>query len=460
MTSKQEKYDTLAAIASLGSDDEPYEEMLFRVHGARKAVAERRNTPKLPSSYDDPNTQTANGEGSILAGSHTASEAQNALDPATQLAGAKIDSDTQIRLAPAFNFSDHGRTDTQKTSVAEPNFGDHSRGNAQKSSVAEPNSVNDQDHTDAHPSGVVDGPLSAGSQRSPDSQGSFAPGGFLRDPVLGVLADVVDDLERVRIANENRVRQLTRTETDKDGKERGFGLTLDHPEVAKLALSVEALKVAEHDAILNLKRALRKHPLAPFQKRHKGIGEKQLARLLAVIGDPYWNDLHDRPRRVSDLWAYCGFHVIKTSGGHTTTEAQTFHAAGTQLHTGGQVGYETQMTTAPGVAPRRQRGQQSNWSEPARIRVWVIASAMPKFPGGHYEKVYRQAREKYAEATHPVDCIRCGPSGKPALAGTPLSPGHQHARAVRIVAKEILKDLWIEARSLYYPEEKAVDAQV
>jgi hypothetical protein len=44
--------------------------------------------------------------------------------------------------------------------------------------------------------------------------------------------------------------------------------------------------------------------------------------------------------------------------------------------------------------------------------------------------------------------------------GTPLSPGHQHARAVRIVAKEILKDLWIEARNLYHPEEKAVDAQV
>ena len=104
------------------------------------------------------------------------------------------------------------------------------------------------------------------------------------------------------------------------------------------------------------------------------------------------------------------------------------------------------------VAPKRTRGQQSNWSEDARKRVWVIASAMPKFPGGHYEQVYRQAREKYADATHPADCVRCGPAGKPALAGSELSDGHKHARAIRIVAKELLKDMWRESRDLYHPE--------
>ncbi|WP_043599597.1 hypothetical protein [Nocardia otitidiscaviarum] len=265
--------------------------------------------------------------------------------------------------------------------------------------------------------------------------------------MLGVLADVVDDLETVRIANANRVRQLTRTAADKDGEERGFGLTADHPEVAKLMATVRALEAAEHDAILNLQRALRKHPLAAFQKRHKGVGEKQLARLLAVIGDPYWNDLYERPRTVSELWAYCGLHVVKTSGGQGSREPQSIGAAGAPPHTGGQHLFGTQVVHAPGVAPKRQRGQQANWSEIARKRVWVIASAMPKFPGGHYEQVYRTAREKYADATHPVDCVRCGPAGKPAPAGSPLSDGHKHARAIRITAKEILKDLWIEART-------------
>ncbi|WP_280393126.1 hypothetical protein [Nocardia wallacei] len=250
--------------------------------------------------------------------------------------------------------------------------------------------------------------------------------------MLGVLADAVDDLERVRIANANRVYRLTLTRADKDGEERGFGLTLDHPQVAKLAFIVKALEAAEHDAVLNLQRALRKHPLAGFQKRHKGIGEKQLARLLAVIGDPYWHDLHERPRTVSELWAYAGMHVQLHAGGHAATG---FHG-----------------TNAPGVAPKRTRGQKSNWNETARKRVWVIASAMPKFPGGKYEAVYRQAREKYAAAVHSVECVRCGPKGKPAPVGSALSDGHKHARAVRLVAKEILKDLWIEARDLYAKE--------
>lgn len=293
------------------------------------------------------------------------------------------------------------------------------------------------------------------SQYSIDAHGPHArPGGWLRDPVIGVLADVLDDLEKVRIANANRVRILTRTEADSDGEERGFGLTEDHPEVKKLALTVKALEAAEHDAILNLQRALRKHPLAAFQKRHKGLGEKQFARLLAVIGDPYYNDLHQRPRTVSELWAYCGFHVIRTSSSsQVVRDTQSIAAAAGSTSTpGASHGSHTQVANAPGVAPKRTRGQQSNWSEDARKRVWVIASAMPKFPGGHYEHVYRQAREKYADAVHPTECVRCGPAGKPAPAGTDLSDGHKHARAIRIVAKELLKDMWRESRDLYHPE--------
>lgn len=387
---------------------------------------------ELPRSIQAANTQGQCDRGTQRSiedqsprGARTTGVLDGTQTPASQSASAAQESDaggdllaeandapcTQITCASAFNFSDQPLPD------------------AQLARVAEPSSARGHHHTDAHQLRV--------------------PGGFLRDPVLGVLADVVDDLETVRIANANRVRQLTRTATDKDGEERGFGLTLDHPEVAKLALTVKALEQAEHDAILNLKRALRKHPLVSFQKRHKGIGEKQLARLLAVIGDPYWNDLHERPRTVSELWAYAGFHVLP-AGGQRGTDAHTADAtAGAQPHTGSQRTFDAQSTRAPGVAPKRQRGQRSNWSEDARKRTWVIASAMPKFPGGHYEQVYRAAREKYAEAVHPTDCVRCGPAGKPALAGTPLSDGHKHARAVRIVAKEILKDLWIEARDLY-----------
>lgn len=406
-----------------------------------------------------------------------------ALDP--QISDtARVGSHTQLSPAvsdPTSTRTDHGYRDAQTPGVrpggTQTSGAAKEAPNAQTVSAApEPHFTDSQSPDDTHVSLAVGEPSSpAPTERATpiprtargDSTTTGAghgpceaqidpdrPGGWLRDPVIGVLADVLDDLEKVRIANANRVRILTRTESDSDGEERGFGLTEDHPEVKKLILTVEAMKAAEHDAILNLQRALRKHPLAPFQKRHKGLGEKQFARLLAVIGDPYWNDLHDRPRTVSELWAYAGFHVIRSSSsGHEGTDTQSSNAAaGSNPTPGATAVTATQRTGAPGVAPKRTRGQQSNWSEDARKRVWVIASAMPKFPGGHYEQVYRQAREKYADAVHPADCVRCGPAGKPALAGSDLSDGHKHARAIRIVAKELLKDMWRESRDLYHPE--------
>lgn len=69
-----------------------------------------------------------------------------------------------------------------------------------------------------------------------------------------------------------------------------------------------------------------------------------------------------------------------------------------------------------------------------------------------YRIAYDEARAKYAESVHPADCVRCGPAGKPALADTPLSDAHKHARALRIVSKTILRDMWIEARALYETE--------
>lgn len=377
---------------------------------------------ELAGASDGTPTQSGNAPAHILAETIENPETQNDRVSATQPVTARRRTQTHVPIAVATLFS------------------------------------SDHRNADAHTCCVAAEPSSAGSHPHFDAQDIYAPGGFLRDPVLGVLAEVVDDLESVRIANANRVRQLTRTATDKDGEARGFGLTAQHPEVAKLILTVKALEAAEHDAVLNLQRALRKHPLASFQKRHRGIGEKQLARLLAAIGDPYWNDLHQRPRTVSELWAYCGFHVIRTSSsdrGTGDTQSDSV-AAGTQPHAGDQSSTGAQPGPVPGVAPKRQRGQRSNWSETARKRVWVIASAMPKFPGGHYETVYRDARSKYAEAKHAFDCVRCGPSGAPAVAGTPLSDGHKHARAVRLTAKEILKDLWIEAQGLRHDEPQAV----
>lgn len=265
-------------------------------------------------------------------------------------------------------------------------------------------------------------------------------------PVLALLADALDDIERTRIANANRLRQLTRDEPDADGEERGFGLTLAQPQVAALADVVEALGKLEHAATLNLQRAVRKHSLGPWINATVGVGEKQGARLLAAIGDPYWNTLYDRPRLVSELWAYCGLHVLPAA--QVKPDTQMPRGGGGKLGDPGQGATEAH-TTAAGVAPTRARGQRANWSTTAKTRAYLVAESCIKQARSPYRAVYDQGRTKYADAVHEVPCRRCGPSGKPAETGSLLSAGHQHARAMRLVMKEILHDLWTESKRIH-----------
>ena len=233
-------------------------------------------------------------------------------------------------------------------------------------------------------------------------------GPILADPSLALAADVVDDLEQVRKAEVERLRALT------DASERGHGLSIEHPDVARLAALIELLGNVEHQAVLNLERVMRKHPLGPFIKRSKGLGDKQTARLLAAIGDPYWNDLHNRPRTVRELYKFCGMHVVN------------------------------------GAAPSKVRGERVNWSPKARMRLWNIASkCVVVGHGGPYRDIYEQARLQYADAIHTTECKQCGPKGDPAQPGSPLSASHQLARAKRRVGKEVLKDLWTESRRLH-----------
>lgn len=253
---------------------------------------------------------------------------------------------------------------------------------------------------------------------------------YLNDSYLGILASTVDDMERTRIALANRLQVMTTDKKDKNGDDWGLGMDSSSPEVKV----VEDLLILmggkkkngsggiEHQSILNLQKHTRTHLLwKTWAADKKGIGEKTFARLLSSIGDPYWNALYDRPRTVSELWAYCGLHVLPT-----------------------------------GVAPKRVKGQTLNWSQDARKRVFLISEGCLK-QQDYYAEVYYEAKDKYAESLHNTVCVRCGPEKKPAQPGSPLNGKHKHARALRIVSKEILKDLWIASKDLHNPEvERAV----
>lgn len=305
-------------------------------------------------------------------------------------------------------------------------------------------------------------PISAGTAICGPLPSGYAPS--LLDPTLNMCADVVDDLERTRIANENRLRQLTRNAEDSDGNERGFGLDESHPDVARLSALVDGLAKLEHDAIKNLQRAMRKHPLGPWVKSKKSVGEKQAARLLASIGDPYWNTLTDSPRTVSQLWAYCGLHTLPVSQGAVDTHVTG--AGGDQL--GSHPGHypDDNHKTHAQVAAKRSKGQKANWSANAKMRAWNIAGSTIKgtdpackTEDGYahvegcgcspYRLVYDRRKEATVDRTHAADCVRCGPAGTPAKADTPWSDAHRHADALRIVSKELLKDLWKASREIH-----------
>jgi hypothetical protein len=216
---------------------------------------------------------------------------------------------------------------------------------------------------------------------------------------LRTLGSLLDDLELARIQNGNRIGAL----------QREFGDAL--PQLLVIDQQVQAV---EHTAELELVRMWRAHPLAPWAKNYRGLGEKSIARLIAVIGDPNLRPTENgyEPRTVAQLRAYCGHGDPNRSHKRKgMTQAELFKAGNPE----------------------------------AKKRVYLIAEAMLK--AGNREE-YDRARVRYAEAVHESPCARCGPAGHPALPGSPLSDGHKHARALRATGKKFLEDLWLAAGEL------------
>ena len=232
----------------------------------------------------------------------------------------------------------------------------------------------------------------------------------LFDPLLVIYAEGVDDLERIRTATANRLRAVT-TE---------HGLDENSPDVRRLQGILDAIKVLEDDAVKVLEAQMKRHPMGSWLASQKGVGDKQAARLLSLIGDPYWHVVHDRPRTVSELWAYCGLHTLPVTGGD-------------------QAACDTQWQT---VAARHRKGQQSNWSTQAKTRTYLIAAKCVMFDGVPDKNGRPRARSPFRDTydARKARTLETHPD---------WTDGHRHADATRIVSKEILKQMWREARRLH-----------
>lgn len=234
--------------------------------------------------------------------------------------------------------------------------------------------------------------------------------------VLRVLAATLDDVERMRIMTGNRVAAAERT----------YGDALPH-----LHEVLEPLVDAEHQAELMLKRVWRRHPLAPWAKTVPGCGEKLIARLIALTGDPslravgHWA-LTEGQRRVWIVDAYQERSAGQLSAycGHGDPARSVRHAGMTQ----------------------EELFKQGNPS--AKQAAWKLGYQFMRTPSSPYRQVYLRERERYADKHHDRACVRCGPPGGPALPGTPWSENHKHHAAIRNTTHAFLTDLWRESRRL------------
>lgn len=161
------------------------------------------------------------------------------------------------------------------------------------------------------------------------------------------------------------------------------------PAALRWEAHLAALQDLERQVTRELEHAMKAHPLGPFVVRTVGLGLKQTGRLIGALGDPSWNSLEDRPRRgPAELWAFCGY--------------------------------------APGQ--RRRKGVRSNWNAQAKMRAYLVAESCIKQRTSPYRPVYDAARANWS--------------------GREVTDGHAHAHALRLVAKAVLRDLWVEAMRL------------
>lgn len=311
-------------------------------------------------------------------------------------------SDTQCRHACASTLdSTQAVSDTQcDTGAVTILAGNHSRSDTQKNPVS--------------------GSAVVGTDETTQTTIPITPSSRLAypiaDPMLFTLAQTLQDYETLRIAEEHRLRifSMPSDVPDEDGVCRGFGYAEDSDEVQIVKGLIDPLKDLEHRTVLSLQKRMRVNPIWPYFKDVKGVGEKTLARLMACIGDPYLRPLDDgsyEPRTVSQLWAYCGMHTMPNKDGEI-------------------------------IAAKRMKGVQANWNTEAKTRLFLLSQNLLRqgirkdkdgnqYAVTEYGQLYLD-RRAHTAVTHPE-----------------WNPGHGLNDALRIMGKELLKQLWRAAREIH-----------
>lgn len=273
---------------------------------------------------------------------------------------------------------------------------------------------NDHSNNSIH-FGVVVANSSATDQSTPATQ-MMDVGGATPWHELRAWAEQFAAVQQFRIAAQNRVRAA-------------------NVDAGMFAAQIAAYDALEHNTDLALGRCYRRivpAEIKGWQKLHPGLGVHLIGLLLGHLGNPavatpaHWEGtgpsrhlVYSTPRHrtLSQLWSYCGL------------------GDSTKRKTKGMTADELAALGNPQLKMLLHLLAESCMIQ--RVKH-----------GGRYGDIYDLRRLITADRLHATDCVRCGPSGKPALTGSPWSKAHQHADALRIVSKEILRDLWLISRTI------------
>lgn len=211
---------------------------------------------------------------------------------------------------------------------------------------------------------------------------------------LGLACALLDEIEAARIAACN---QLAAKERDAEaaGALDRYRATREHKTAVLLT---GALIAADKAATNEIKRLARRHPYAGWMKSRLGIGEKQGGRLLSALEDPLWNFAENRPRRgPAELWQYAG-HGDPARSRRSKENVRVW------------------------VDEDGEKHAALAFNPTAKMRLHLCSESCIKKMRSPFRPAYDAARAAWADRD--------------------TTDGHKHNHALRIVGKEILKDLW------------------
>jgi Transposase IS116/IS110/IS902 family len=212
---------------------------------------------------------------------------------------------------------------------------------------------------------------------------------------LRFLVESYYDVQALRIQSENRLRSYSKAQEEQLRNQ--LQVLSDWVD--------QRMSKCEHELKAMVLKECRTIPIAKeYLLKIKGVGPCIAGGIIAYMESP------ERFNTISALWAYSGYHVVD------------------------------------GHAPRRTKGQKSNWNPHLRRICWLASESFVKVTRSPYRVLYDESKEFYRKK-FPKE-IETGRKSREGKMIVNYTKGHIHAMAKRRVVKIFLANVWSHWREM------------